>query len=243
MIPLLRFNSTKAKEDELISLPQYIERMKTDQDTIYYLVADNLATAKISPHLDYYISNDIEVVLMTEPVDSFLMVNLRDYKDKKFQNIDQAIEDKTKDKEKKAEEEPVSLKDLLTRFKTVLGNKVADVQTSDRLVNSPVRLVTPAGGMNSDMEKVLHYMSQANENEKDKTIVGKRILEINKDHKIVQNLESLILTDEKNPLIDLTINQLYNNVALQDGIFEKPADMVNDIQKLLEIASTLAVVK
>ena len=188
-------------------------------------------------------SKDIEVILMVEPVDSFLMVNLRDYKDKKFQNIDQAIEDKNKDTEKKAEEEPVSLKDLITRFKTVLGDKVADVKTSDRLVNSPVRLVTPAGGMNSDMEKVLHYMSQANENEQNKNIVGKRILEINKDHKIVQNLEALVLTDEKNPLIDLTITQLYNNVALQDGIFDKPADMVNDIQKLLEIASSLAVGK
>ncbi|OLS27877.1 MAG: Chaperone protein HtpG [Candidatus Heimdallarchaeota archaeon LC_3] len=238
LLPLLRFYSSKS-EEEFISLKKYMDGMKEKEENIYYLVSDSVKTAKTSPHLDYFITNDLEVIFMTEPVDSFLMMNLRDYKDKKFHNIDQAVEEPKKaDKDKKdvQDEVPVSLQDLITRFKTVLGDKIADVKTSTRLVNAPCRLVT--SGASSDMERVFQYMSQANE--QNPMPMSKRILEINKNHEIIQNLESLVLTDDKNEIIDLLINQLFANSALQEGIMEKPVEMISDITKLMEMASKLA---
>ena len=180
---------------------------------------------------------------MVEPVDSFLMMNLRNYQEKNFHNIDQAAEEpKEKDKEDKKEDEAASLKDVVTRFKTTLGEKVVEVKISDRLVNSPCRLVT-SGGVSSDMERVFHYMSQARQEEGKPFSMAKRNLEINKSHKIIENLEAMILADDKNPLIDLTINQLFQNAALQEGLAEKPVEMIPDIQKLMEIATSLSVGK
>ncbi|MFW9929680.1 MAG: molecular chaperone HtpG, partial [Candidatus Thorarchaeota archaeon] len=240
LMPLLRFYSSK-NEDELISLDDYLSRKKDDQKDIYYLVAESLELAKASPHLDYYLNNNYEVLFMTEPVDSFLMMNARDYKGNNFYNVDQASDEskeKGEKKEEKPEEETVSLKDLITRFKTVLGDKIADVKISDRLVNAPCRLVV--SGFSSDMERVFQYMSQVQEGDKKGFSASKRILEINKNHQIIQNLESLVLADEKNTIIDLTINQLFHNASLQEGILDKPVEMIPDIVKIIEIATTLS---
>ncbi|MHA1984112.1 MAG: molecular chaperone HtpG [Candidatus Hodarchaeales archaeon] len=239
LLPLIRTYSSKS-EDKVISLKTYMDRMKEGQNEIYYLVGENVQLAKSSPHLDYYNSNDFEVIFMVEPVDSFLMMNLREFKDKKFHNIDQAVDEskaEDKDKDKTDEEDPVSLKDLITRFKTVLGDKVGDIKSSERLVNAPCRLVATSS---SDMERVFQYMSQTQDNGQNQFPMSKRILEINKNHNIIQNLESLVLTDEKNEIIDLLINQLFSNSALQEGIMEKPVEMVPNIVELMELASKLA---
>jgi molecular chaperone HtpG len=139
---LLRFPSSKTDGDRLTSLAQYVERMQPDQKAIYYLIGSDVKSASRSPHLDYFRKHDLEVLYMVDPLDSFLTSVMRDFDGKPLQNVDDAGLDLPKD------EPPVTgealndeeLKEVLDRFRTVLGERVVEVQEGKTLSDS-LRLV------------------------------------------------------------------------------------------------------
>ncbi|MFX1513566.1 MAG: molecular chaperone HtpG [Promethearchaeota archaeon] len=231
---LLRFYSTKTEEEELTSLESYVSRMKENQDKIYYLIADGIEIARNSPHLDYYHANDLEVLLFVDPIDSYLPMHLTDFADNQFVAIDQIIEEE-KDKEEKREEveeikeKPSKLPNLMERTKQILKDKIIDVKTSSHLIESPCRLVGPADGIASSMERIFRYMDEDRE-------IPKKILEYNENHSIIKNLEELISKDATNKVIDLIIEQLFENALLQEGFLPKPGKMIPRIQNILELA-------
>ncbi|MHA1585068.1 MAG: molecular chaperone HtpG, partial [Promethearchaeota archaeon] len=181
LMKLLRIKTSKTDKDETIGLEDYIKRMKEDQSDIFYLAGENYDTMRFSPHLDYYNEQDIEVVLFDEPIDNFLMMNVRNYntkigegedaKDKAFQfkAIDEAESDKSKDKEenkdddsdkdKETEEQPESeeIQNFLKYVKDILGDKIVDAKISHRLVKNACRLANPSGGMTSSMQRAMRY--------------------------------------------------------------------------------------
>lgn len=232
---LLRFNSTSLATDELTTLDDYLSRMKEGQDKIYYLMADNLEVARSSPHLEYYKENEYEVLLLPETIDGFVMMNLREYEGKQFESIDTATpqEDKKKEGEDKDEEKKEEDKDdldkLLDTFKTVLGDKVEGVRFTDRLRESPVRLVNPSGGFGSEMQRVYRVMDENFE-------IPKKILEVNKNHPIVAGLAKIHSEEPESELVKDTVEQLFENTLVQEGFHPKPGTMVPRINKIIEAA-------
>ncbi len=254
LLKYLRVKTTKTGDDEYRSLEQYIKERKEGQEEIYYLVGENLSTMKLSPHLGYYTENDLEVVLFDEPIDNFLTMNVRDYKEKvgegddaevkyyKFTPVD-VTDEKEKEKgekeekddkeEKDKEELPKNIKNFLEHVKSKLGEKILDAKVSDRLYNNACRLANPPGGMTSSMQRAMRYWS-VTQSGKDFEI-PRKILEFNRDHPIIKGLLDL---HEKNPSDDkigLIVEQLFENCLLAEGDLPNPSLMVPRINQIIEM--------
>lgn len=224
LIDLIRFNSTNKEEDGAVTLTQYVERMKPDQEQIFYLSGLDIDTVKKSPHLEYYVKEGFEVLLLGEAIDSFLMMHLNEYNEKTFFLIDQddsveldAPEEPTEDgEEPKKKEREGPLGKLMDKFMDTIGGKVADVKTSDRLVNAVARLVTPKGGMSSDLQRAMKIMESQGGSSLNLPMMGK-VMQINPEHEIIISLNKKFEDNPDDEIIDLIILQLHDNARMVDG--------------------------
>ncbi|MBN1486511.1 MAG: molecular chaperone HtpG [Anaerolineae bacterium] len=230
---LLRFQTTNS-EESLVSLDEYVERMPESQAKIYYILGDSLNAVSRSPHLDYFRDHNLEVLYLVDPLDGFMMQNLREYQEKAFQNVDDP-DIELPEVEKEAEEKPETRVEetdfghLIMRFKDVLGERVKDVRESHLLTDSPCRLVSAESGPERDLQRVRRLIEKDYE-------VPVKILEINRGHPLVRNLAYLIRSGANGPLVDSTIEQLFENLLLLEGLHPNPAKMVPRIQTFLEAA-------
>ena len=185
---LLRFASTHADTDEEnVSLKDYIARMKDGQEAIYYVTADSFAAAKHSPHLEIFRKKGIEVLLLSDRVDEWLVGGLTEFEGKKLQSVAKGdldlgkLEDEAdKEAQKQAEDE---FKDLVEKVKTTLGeDKVREVRVTHRLTDSPACIVTGEHDMSANLERLLKAAGQ-------KGTGAKPILEINPQHALVTRLK------------------------------------------------------
>jgi molecular chaperone HtpG len=187
LVNLLRFaTTTSGSEKQDVSLEDYVSRVKEGQDKIYYIVADSYAAAKDSPLLEIFKKKGIEVLLLSEPVDLLMTSELRDFKDLQFQSVSKGEVDlsKLEDEEEKAEQQKSAdeAKDLLTRLKTVLDERVKDVRTTNRLTTSPACLVVDTYGIDPSLKRLLQSAGQH-------VPEDKPILEINPQHPIVLRIK------------------------------------------------------
>ncbi len=248
LLELLRFYSTAEDgNDGKVSLSQYIERMKPDQKEIYYLTGLDIDILKNSPHLEYYKENDLEVLLMGEAIDSFLMMNLHEYHDKKFFLIDQdednGEEEETKDEnedkdndEEKEKEKTGEFAPLLNRALKVLKGKIVDAKTSDRMVNSAVRLVTSKGGISSDLQRAMRIMESQSSTTKMSNFMMSKVLQFNPKHEIVIKLNNIIKNDPDNEIIDLIIHQLHDSARIIEGDLPDFNKMISRVEKIIKIS-------
>ncbi len=224
--PLLRFR-TSLHPDTWSSLEDYIGRMKSEQKEIYYLVGEDSKSVLLNPHLDYFQSQGTEVLLLTDPMDSFMLMGLHKFRDFELKNVAQAdIETPEKpdeeDKTGKISEDEFGV--VVERFKQVLGDRVTDVQASKRLSKSVARLVDPGGSLNPELQRVYKYLGRDFE-------VPKKILELNPSHIILKNLVSL---DSDSNLQTMIIEQIYDSALLVEGLHPDPSSIVPRIQQLME---------
>jgi molecular chaperone HtpG len=234
LVDLLRFHSTEAAgEEEWTSLAEYVERMGEEQQEIYYVLGDDLKSTLRSPHLDYFRAHDIEVLLLVDAIDGFMIANLREFDGKALRNIDDAGLDLPEDESETGDEADgvgeETLAKLADRFKEVLGDRVLDVRESKQLVDSPCRLVSPEDSFDRDLQRVRRFMDEEYE-------APKKVLEINRKHPIVANLARILESNPDDSLLDVSIEQLFDNAQLMDGLLTDPADMVARIQTLMESA-------
>ncbi len=187
---LLRFDSSKAEDNALVSFADYIERAKEDQKEIYYSVVASREAANLNPHLEIFRNKDIEVLYLYEPIDEFVMESIREHEGFNFVAAEYAdLEklDKFESAKKEDEPEPLSeeqekdMEALIAKMKEVLGEQVAEVKVSERLSDSPCRLVNPDGAMTSSMEKLMKAMN------KDSSIPTKT-MEVNADHPLLRSM-------------------------------------------------------
>ncbi len=229
LIPLLRYKSSQS-EGKWISLETYVERMAEDQEAIYYILGDSEAAVAGSPHLDAFRARGLEVLFMTEPLDALVVQSLREYKDKPLKNVDDPeLELPPLEKSEESTEEEASdeaLSGLIVRFRNVLGERVSQVRESQVLQNSPCRLVSTASGPENDMQRVRKWLEREYE-------APVKILEINRHHPLIRNLAQLVEKHPDDPLINPTIEQLFENLLLLDGLHPDPVQMVPRIQSLL----------
>ncbi len=230
LYPLLRFHTTTVN-DQWSSLDDYIGRMKPEQKDIYYILGDDEHSVIYSPHLDIIKKHGLEVLLLTEPIDPFMVVRLSKYKDHTLANVSSPdIKLPALEKEAEAEEKPTldpnEWISLIQRFKSQLGDKVNDVRMTDRLSDSPARLVDPEGVPNQEMQRVYRML-------KEDFQTPKKVLELNPQHPILVQLNAL--PDEAD-LGHMIIDQIYENALLIEGLHPDPAGMIERIQKIIEAA-------
>lgn len=234
LLPLFRYASSKSG-DGLVSLDEYTGRMAEGQDVIYYVLADDRQSAANSPHLDPFKARDLEVLYWTDPLDVFLGTILTDYQGKKFKNVDDADLELPEMESEEAEEAAETLAEpdfnrFVGRCVTTLGDRVVEVRASKVLKDSPVRLVSPAGDNNQEMQRIQRLLNQEYE-------VPKKILEVNRNHPLVKNLALLISAKPDLELINLGIEQLYESALVQEGLHPNPAQMLPRVQQLLQLAT------
>ena len=219
---LLLFYSSS--EEKLVSLDEYVERMKEDQKYIYYATGDtNERIAKL-PQTEMVKEEGYEILYFTEDVDEFTIRVLEKYKDKEFKSVsssDLGIESDTEDKTELKEEN----KDMFEFMKDVLKDKVQDVEISKRLKNHPVCFST-GGDISIEMQKVLNAMPEGEQVKADK------ILEINPDHKVFASLKDAFENDKDK--LTLYTNLLYDQALLIEGLpIEDPVEFTKNITKIM----------
>ncbi|MFZ2288363.1 MAG: molecular chaperone HtpG [Halopseudomonas yangmingensis] len=224
---LLRFASTSNSDDsENVSLDAYLERMVEGQDKIYYLTGERWSQVRNSPHLEIFRKKNIEVLLLTDRIDEWLMSHLSEYKDKQFVDIARGDLDlgTLEDEDKQAQEEVAKAKeDLLKRIKEVLGADVDQVKVSHRLTDSPAVLVINEDGMGVQMRKILEATGQ-------KAPESKPILEVNPQHPLLEKLDA---EQDEQRFADLT-RILFDQAALAAGeALQDPGAYVRRLNSLL----------
>lgn len=225
---LMQFSTTHSEgEVQDQGLAEYVERMKEDQDKIYYLVAESLNAAKASPHLEIFKKKGIEVVLMTDRIDEWLMGHLRDFDGKEFQDIARGELDlgKLEDEEdkQKQEETEKEFEDLVTRIKTTLADDVKEVRVTHRLIDSAACLAVDTDDMGAQMRKIMEASGQA-------VPETKPIFEINPDHSLVKKLDSEQDEDRFADLVKILFGQAQ---LAEGGQLDNPGDFSSRLNKLL----------
>ena len=225
---LLRFASTRSEGDaQTVSLDQYIERMAEKQEKIYYITADTLSAARNSPHLEVFKKKDIEVLLLADRVDEWLVSHFTDYKGKHLQSVAKGeldlgeLEDKEdKEKVEKAAEEH---KHLIERVKTALGETVKEVRVSSRLTESPACLVVDHYDMSQNLARVLKQLGQD-------APMPTPIIEINLEHPLLQRMDGEADEDKFGELAKLVFDQA---LLAEGGQLEDPAGFVHRLNRLM----------
>ena len=225
---LLRFASTRCDEQS-VTLADYVGRMVKGQDTIYFITAESLAAAKHSPHLEVFRKKGIEVLLLHDRIDEWLVSHLTEFDGKKLQSIAKGELDlsnigKDTEKSKKAHEEAVKAAEpAVKKLKEALGERVKDVRTTDRLTESPACLVSDTFDMTGNMERILKQLGQ---NVPD----VKPILEINPEHTLIRRLAKMRSKEKINDFASI----LFDQAVLAEGALpEDPAEFVRKINAML----------
>ncbi len=231
LVELLRFESTKTEEGGYVTLREYTERMGADQKEIYYHSGNSRSQLLAHPNLEYFQDMGIEVLLLSDPVDVFVIPSLHEYDKKPLKSIEKADIDFSKQKKETAE--PLAenlLAPVLQLFRETLGEGIEDVVESHRLVNSPVTLVIGKDGLDSQMEKMMKMMQSS-------MPAAKRILEVNTSHPIIRNLAGMIIADINNPLIRTAMKQLYEGALFLEGGLESTTAFLSRMNELIEAAT------
>jgi len=227
---LLRFASTQGDSDkQAVSLEDYVSRMKEGQEHIYYVTADSYAAAKNSPHLEIFRKKDIEVLLLSDRVDEWLVSSLDEFDGKHLQSVAKGQLDlgKLDDGEEKQHQEEISkdFESVLTQIKDVLADKVSEVRLSHRLTESPACLVSDVYGMSLNMERI---MKEAGQN---MSFGKKPIFEINPDHALVLRLKA---EQDDTRFADLTHILFDQAILAEGGQLDDPSAFVHKLNGLLQ---------
>ena len=222
---LLRFSTThtgESKQDQ--SLDDYVARMKERQDKIFYIFAENHKTAAHSPHLEFFKKEGIEVLLLSDRIDDWAMMQLADYEGKKLQDVAKGDLTEASDDAKKAQESlNQESEGLVERMQSCLSDHVAEVRASVRLIESPTCLVVGDYDMGAQMRRIMEAAGQT-------VPATKPILEINPQHPLLQMLDAEADEDKFKDLAEVLFNQAQ---LAEGGQLDDPANYVRKLNALL----------
>lgn len=237
---LLRFNSSRCEDSNgLISFDEYIEKAQLDQKEIYYVFGHSREAVALNPHMEIFKSKGLEVLFLYDPLDEFAMESVRTYKEfeiKSVEHVDPSNLDKYESREEEEKADPLDADDekefdkFLERIRDILGDRITEVKVSARLSGSPCCLINPDGGLTSTMQKILQIAG------KDDSIPQK-ILEVNKDHKLIRNLFSIYKANPQDDYLSTAVEQLFESSLLLEGYLKDPHALVGRIQGILDRSS------
>ena len=245
---LLRFQSTKTAGEGYVALAEYCERASDDQKQIYYAMGGDAAAVLQDPNMEIFKQKELEVLVLTDPVDEYVLSNIREFEGRDLVPIDSADlklpgaeekDDSDEDSDEKAEDKKDDTSDLPTGFATVLtvvksalGEQVEDVRKSERLTESACCLVNSKGAQSTAMQKVLQSNMPDFE-------MSTMILELNPNAPLVKRLCELAVNDDNNSFIEECGRQLHANAMVMAGLAPNGQDMANRVQDfMLKLADT-----
>ncbi len=216
LLSICRFHSTS--DDKLVSIDNYISRMKPEQEYLYYLTGNSLDSVKYSPQLEGFVSKGLEVLLFVDPVDDFWTSVVHEYKDQKFKSVTRADVDldkfspRKKDEENKSDEKKSeeNTDSILQYFTKVLGNSVKSVKISKKLTDSPVCLAIDEGAMDLRMERFLREQKQLNYR-------TPKVLEINTKHPVIKNIMKSYAENGENQTLEDMVHLLFYQACIVEG--------------------------
>ena len=220
---LLRFSTTASEsEKQTVSLTDYVARMKEGQDKIYYVTASSYNAAKNSPHLEIFRKKGIEVILLSDRVDEWLVGYLSEFEGKKLQSISKGkVELGDDDTDVKAQEETMA--PMLKQIKDVLGDRVKDVHLTNRLTDSPACVVADEQDMGLEMQRIMQAAGQ-------NMPASKPIFEINPEHALIKRLHA---TQDDTRFEQLTFVLFDQAILAEGGQLDNPVDFVHRLNQLL----------
>jgi len=226
LVNLLRFQSTQLPEEEYTSLKDYVSRMKPEQKSIYYVLVDSRSSLNRNPNIEYFLKNNFEVLIMTDPIDALVVPSISEYDGKLLKSIDKVDVEIQNQRDEVDRLDPEDANLLLERFKQVLGDRVLNVQESLRLVDSPVTLVAPVFGLDPQSEKIFKIIDKNYQQ-------SKKILEINTTHPLIKNIAKILKKDNEHPLIDKIILNLYEETMVLENQLENPKEFIRRTNELI----------
>ncbi len=235
---LYRFSSSTHDDDELIGLAQYVSGMPDQQAAIYYLSGATREALDRDPRLELFRKNNIEVLYLYDAADEFVLSALGKYKEKDLVSADHAkpedlrigAGDADSRDDEAASKDATDVQPLIDRFKEILGDRVVDVRTSQRLIDSPACLIGDDKQMSSHMEKMMRMMNSTAD-------VPKRVLEINANHPLMSHLSGLLADDASNPFVETACEHLFEGCLLMDGYLSDPHQLVERMNQVLTTAA------
>merc|ERR1711972_1057194 len=236
----LRYHTSKSGED-MISLKEYVARMKEGQKDIYFITGESKAAVSASPFIEGLKKKGLEVLYLIDPIDEYVIQQLKDFEEKKLKNCSKEgldLED-DEDAKKKLEEQKASFEGLCTLIKEVLGDKVEKVLVGSRMLESPCILVTSEWGWSANMERIMKAQA-LRDSSMSSYMVSKKTLEINPEHSIVVELKKRADADESDRTVKDLIWLLYETSLLSSGFsLDEPTGFGNRIHRMIKFALTI----
>ncbi|AFQ43614.1 molecular chaperone HtpG [Desulfosporosinus meridiei] len=229
LIKLLRFESSSTEAGELVSLADYISRMKEDQSAIYYVNGPSREVIESGPYLEVFRDKGFEVLFTYAAIDDYIFGSIREYEGKKLISADEADLNLGETNQQERSADALSEEDVLALtnwLKEVLGDKVTDVRESKRLVDSPAVVFSPFG--TNSMQRMMQLVN------KDFNKVGPSVLEINSAHPMIKRLDNARRNEDA--FAKTAAEQIFENAQIAAGLIVDPRNMVNRLNEILERA-------
>jgi len=229
LVKLLRFESSNTQTGELVSLSDYVSRMKEDQSAIYYVNGPSREVIESGPYLEIFRNKGLEVIYTYAAIDDYIFGAIREYDGKKVTSADEADLNLSDTEQRDKSDDALSEEDILALtswLKEVLGSKVTEVRESKRLVDSPAVVLSPYG--TNSMQRMMQLVN------KDLNNVGPSVLEINVAHPMIKRLD--IAHKNEDSFAKIAAEQIFENAQIAAGLIIDPRIMVNRLNKILERA-------
>ena len=239
MAELLRYQSSKSGDD-LISLREYVDRMKEGQEDIYYITGESPASVASSPFLENLRKQGLEVLYMVDPIDEYCVQQLREYDGKKLKSVTkEGLEVGTEDEKKKFEDMKTEFESLCKLMKEVLGDKVEKVICSSRVVDSPCVLVTSEHGWSANMERIMKAQA-LRDSSMTSYMVSKKTMEINPSHAIMSELKKKADSDKSDKTVKDLVWLLFDTSLLTSGFsLDEPTQFAGRIHRMVKLGLSI----
>merc|ERR1712054_47136 len=236
---LLRFQTSKSGDD-LVSLKEYIDRMKEGQSDIYYITGESIASVSTSPFIETLKKKGFEVVYMVDPIDEYCVQQLKEFEGKKLKSVTKEGLNLEDDDEKKTlEEQKAEFEGLCKLIKEVLGDKVEKVIVSNRINESPCVLVTSEYGWSANMERIMKAQA-LRDSSMTSYMVCKKTMELNADHPIMKELLSKASADKGDKTVKDLVWLLYDTSLLTSGFnLEEPTQFAGRIHRMIKLGLSI----
>jgi len=237
---LLRFHTSKSGED-LISLKDYVARMKEGQKDIFYITGESRASVAQSPFIESLKKKGFEILYLVDPIDEYMVQQMKDYDDKKLKSVTkEGLDiDETDDEKKKREEEKAKFESLCKLMKDILGDKVEKVVLGQRIDESPCVLVTSEYGWSANMERIMKAQA-LRDSSTSSYMVSKKTLELNPKHQIVEELRKKADADQSDKTVKDLVWLMYETAILTSGFsLDEPQNFASRIHRMIKLGLSI----
>merc|ERR1712110_1009026 len=237
---LLRFHTSKSGED-LISLKDYIARMKEGQKDIFYITGESRAQVATSPFCETLKNKGYEILYLCDPIDEYMVQQMKDYDEKKLKSVTkEGLElDETDDEKKRREEEKAKFEPLCKLMKDILGDKVEKVVLGQRVDTSPCVLVTSEYGWSANMERIMKAQA-LRDSSTSSYMVSKKTLELNPNHQIVDELRKKAEVDQSDKTVKDLVWLMYETSILTSGFaLDEPQNFAQRIHRMIKLGLSI----